>query len=35
MFGLRSEFRYMACSQCGCLQLLDVPDDLSAFYLYR
>jgi SAM-dependent methyltransferase len=32
MFGLREVFEYMECSQCGCLQLIDVPGDLSRFY---
>ncbi len=32
MYGLRERFRYLECSQCGCLQLLDVPADLSRYY---
>jgi SAM-dependent methyltransferase len=32
MFGLRESFEYLECSECGCLQLMDVPADLSRFY---
>jgi SAM-dependent methyltransferase len=32
MFGLREEFRYLECLNCGCLQLLDVPKDFSKYY---
>ncbi|MGA2165651.1 MAG: class I SAM-dependent methyltransferase [Solirubrobacteraceae bacterium] len=32
MFGLRERFDYLECAECGCLQLLDVPSDLSRFY---
>ncbi len=32
MFGLRERFQYLECAECGCLQLLDVPEDLSRFY---
>jgi SAM-dependent methyltransferase len=32
MFGLRERFDYLECGACGCLQLLDVPDELSRFY---
>jgi SAM-dependent methyltransferase len=32
MFGLREEFRYQECADCGCLQLLDVPLDLRRYY---
>jgi SAM-dependent methyltransferase len=35
MFGLRDSFAYLECGSCGCLQLLDVPDDLSRFYPRR
>ena len=31
MFGLREEFRYLECGQCGTIQLLDVPG-LARFY---
>jgi hypothetical protein len=32
MFGTRERFEYLECSECGCLQLDDVPADLSSFY---
>jgi hypothetical protein len=32
MFGLRESFDYLECSKCGCLQQLDVPEDLSRLY---
>jgi ubiquinone/menaquinone biosynthesis C-methylase UbiE len=32
MLGLRNEFTYMECNKCGCLQLFDIPDDLSVYY---
>lgn len=32
MFGRREPFRYGECPACGCLRLLDVPDDLSEYY---
>lgn len=32
MFGLRDEFTYMECSRCGCVQLMDPPEDQSMYY---
>jgi len=32
MFGFRDEFEYMQCSNCGCLQLLTIPENLSKYY---
>jgi SAM-dependent methyltransferase len=32
MFGLRTEFSYLECSACGCLQLMDPPPDMSKYY---
>jgi 2-polyprenyl-3-methyl-5-hydroxy-6-metoxy-1,4-benzoquinol methylase len=32
MFGLRNEFHYMECGSCGCVQLEDIPNDLSKYY---
>ena len=32
MFGTRERFTYLECGQCGCLQLLDPPQDMSRFY---
>src|SRR5438094_2284113 len=31
-FGLRDEFRYLECGQCGCVQLLDIPSDMAKYY---
>jgi SAM-dependent methyltransferase len=30
--GLREEFEYFECSECGCLQIGEVPPDLSKYY---
>lgn len=32
MFGTREEFRYFECSRCGCLQIAEIPPDISRFY---
>jgi SAM-dependent methyltransferase len=32
MFGTRERFTYFECGNCGCLQLLDIPDDLTPYY---
>ena len=32
MFGLRESFRYLECAACGCVQLLEVPDDFATYY---
>jgi len=32
MLGLREKFEYLQCSQCGCLQLQDPPEDWSKYY---
>ena len=32
MFGLREEFDYFQCSACGCLQIAEIPEDLSKYY---
>jgi SAM-dependent methyltransferase len=32
MYGFRQEFRYLECSKCGCLQILEIPPDLTRFY---
>src|SRR5439155_15830776 len=31
-FGLRDEFTYLECRQCGCVQLLEVPADMGKYY---
>lgn len=32
MFGQRDVFRYFQCSQCQCLQIGDIPADMSPYY---
>jgi|UPI00039EAA56 SAM-dependent methyltransferase len=32
MYGADGTFFYLECAACGCLQLLDIPADLGAFY---
>lgn len=32
MFGTREEFSYFLCSHCGCLQIDEIPSDLSVYY---
>ena len=32
MFGLRDNFRYLECNNCGCLQLIDESPDFSKYY---
>jgi 2-polyprenyl-3-methyl-5-hydroxy-6-metoxy-1,4-benzoquinol methylase len=32
MFGMHDVFRYLECGNCGCLQLIDPPTDLSPYY---
>lgn len=32
MFGLRDEFEYFECASCGCLQILQMPPDMSRYY---
>ncbi len=32
MYGADGAFFYLECAACGCLQLLDIPADLGAFY---
>ena len=32
MFGLRDEFDYFECSECGCVQMSGPPPDLSKYY---
>lgn len=32
MLGIGETFRYLECGSCGCLQLLDVPEDMSKYY---
>ncbi len=32
MFGYRDKFTYFQCSECGCLQILEIPLDMSKYY---
>ena len=32
MYGLRHEFLYYECGNCGCLQINEIPEDMSAYY---
>lgn len=32
LHGTREKFQYMECGSCGCLQLLEVPQNLSRYY---
>lgn len=32
MTGLRDEFPYFQCSKCDCLQICDIPNDISLYY---
>jgi len=32
MYGFRDEFEYYECPVCGCLQIQQVPSDLSKYY---
>lgn len=32
MFGYRDQFEYIECSNCGCLQIREIPHDLSKYY---
>ncbi len=32
MFGFRDEFKYLKCSQCGCLQIKEIPSDIARYY---
>jgi len=31
-FGTRDEFEYFECADCGCLQICEIPEDLSKYY---
>lgn len=32
LYGTRDEFEYFECAACGCVQISEIPDDLSRFY---
>ena len=33
--GLNNEFEYLECSECGCVQIVNVPQDLSKYYSFN
>ena len=32
MFGYRDEFEYLKCAECSCLQIKEIPKNLSKYY---
>ncbi len=32
MYGLDEYFDYIQCKKCGCLQLINIPEDFSKYY---
>lgn len=32
MFGSREQFEYFECSQCGCVQIFEIPSDMGKYY---
>ena len=32
MIGLRTEFEYFQCEDCGCLQIAELPSDMHPYY---
>jgi SAM-dependent methyltransferase len=32
MFGFRDKFTYFECSKCGCLQISEIPENISRYY---
>jgi len=32
MFGTQNEFLYFECPSCGCVQIAEIPEDVSAYY---
>jgi len=32
MFGLKDEFEYLECNECGCLQIKDIPPNIAHYY---
>ena len=32
LYGTVGNYRYMICDECGCMQIEEIPDDLSSFY---
>jgi len=32
MFGFRDEFEYLECGKCGCVQIINIPDNILKYY---
>ncbi|WP_202820105.1 class I SAM-dependent methyltransferase [Calderihabitans maritimus] len=32
MFGIGDKFKYFKCSECGCLQILEIPEEIHKYY---
>ena len=32
MFGIGEEFKYLECSNCGCLQIIEIPENMDKYY---
>ncbi len=32
MFGFRDEFEYFECAECGCIQIQEIPENISKYY---
>ena len=32
MYGTKEEFDYFICGDCGCMQIVQIPDDLGKYY---
>ena len=32
MYGFRDKFTYLECQQCGCVQIVEIPSDMSKYY---
>src|SRR5258708_24495612 len=35
MLGLRDEFRYFECINCGCLQINEIPENMGKYYAHN
>ena len=32
LFGLKDEFTYLECQKCGCLQIIEIPENIEKYY---
>lgn len=32
LYGTKGKFRYFICKKCGCMQIVDLPDDIDKYY---